>query len=842
MLKVALRGLVAHKGRLLATLLAVALGVAFIGGVLVLTDTMNSSFDDLFSSVYEGTDAVVRSDETIDSGVGSDGEQRGDIDAGLLTTIRGLDSVKAAEGEVQGYAQIIKPDGDALGSSGGFGPPTFGGNWQEVSQLNAWTLREGDAPASDSEIVLDAASAKSADYAVGDEVPIQTKEGLTKFRLSGIAGFGNTDSPGGASYVLFTTDEAQQQIGQPGKFSSIGVVARSGVSQTEVVRDLRSAVGSGVEVLTGKQITEESQSDLKEQLSFFTVALLAFGVVAVLVGAFVIYNSFSIVVAQRTREMALLRAIGASRRQVRRAVVLEALAVGLVGSLVGFAVGLGLAALLSGLIDIEGSLVIRPRPLIVSVVVGMVVTLLAALIPARRASSVPPVAAMRAVAIDNTARSRGRLVVGLVLLLVGVAGVAIGASTIELALVGLGTLAVFVGLITAGPGLAAPVSAVLGWPLGRVRGLTGSLAQKNAGRNPKRSAVTAFALMIGVGLVSFFLIFNSSVRASIDKVLDDTFAASFLISAGSFGEVGMPHELAEKVAALPEVAEAVPVRQAAAKVDDKSSFVTATTSEGFTLFGFDVVEGDDELDDGDVVVLDETAEDRGLAIGDPFEAQFLNTGTASLTVAGIYKGTDANNFGDYVLGIPTFARYVPDNTDSMVVVELAEGVSTAKAKPILERTVEPFGTAKVQTVDDYKKQISSLFNVILTMILGLLALAIVIALLGIANTIALSVLERTRELGLLRAVGMTRRQLRATIRWESVIIALFGAALGLLLGVLGAWGMVEALRDDGFEVFRLPVPLLVVVAAVAGVLGMAAAVVPAWRAGRLKVLDAIRTE
>jgi putative ABC transport system permease protein len=348
--------------------------------------------------------------------------------------------------------------------------------------------------------------------------------------------------------------------------------------------------------------------------------------------------------------------------------------------------------------------------------------------------------------------------------------------------------------------------------------------------------------MIGVGLVSFFLIFNSSIRASIDKVLDDTFAASFLISAGSFGEVGMPHEVAQKVAALPEVAEAVPVRQAPANVDGKANVITATTPEGFSLFGFDVVQGTDELGAGQVVVLDDTAKDKGLKIGDPFKADFLNTGTASLTVAGIYKGTDANNFGDYVLGIDEFARFVPDNTDSMVVVKLAKGVTTEEAQPILEKTVKPFGTAKVQTVDDYKKQIGSLFDVILTMIIGLLALAIVIALLGIANTIALSVLERTRELGLLRAVGMSRRQLRSTIRWESVIIALFGAALGLVLGVLGAWGMVEALRDEGFEVFRLPLPALIVVALVAGILGMVAAVVPAWRAGRLKVLEAIHSE
>ncbi|MGH9193990.1 MAG: ABC transporter permease, partial [Acidimicrobiales bacterium] len=391
MTKVALRGLVDHKGRLFSTLLAVALGVAFVAGVLMLTDTMNKSFDDLFATAYEGTDAVVRSDDTIDDEFG--GEIRSRLDASLLDDVRGAPDVAEAEGFVQGYARIIDKDGDPVGDPA-MGPPTFGGNWSEVDQLNGFTLDEGRAPESDGEVVIDRGSANDTDYQVGDQVPIQTGAASEDFELVGIARFGNADSPGGATYALWTTEEAQRLVGEPGKFDSIGVVADQGVSQTEVARsveDQLSADGdSGLEVLTGKEITEESQSDLKDQLSFITYFLLVFAIIAVVVGIFVIYNSFSIIVAQRGREMALVRAVGASRRQVRRAVFVEALAIGILGSIFGFLLGLGVASVLVDLFDLPGSLVVQPRAAVIALVVGVVVTLISALVPAWRASRVPP--------------------------------------------------------------------------------------------------------------------------------------------------------------------------------------------------------------------------------------------------------------------------------------------------------------------------------------------------------------------------------------------------------------------------------------------------------------------
>jgi putative ABC transport system permease protein len=840
MRKVALRGLLAHKVRLIATFLAVALGVAFIGGVLTLTDTMNRSFDDLFADVYEGTDAVVRSDRTIG---GDMGETRATIDAALLDRVREVDGVAAADGDVSGFARIIDRDGDPVGNPG-FGPPTLGANWGANDALNPFTLREGRAPRADGEIVIDAASARSTGYRPGDTVPVQTKEGVDDLTLVGIAGFGSVDSPAGASYVMFTTAEAQRLLGEPGRFNDIAVVADEGVSQRAVAHAIETALGGTdhTEVLTGHQITEESQTDLRSQLSFVTSFFLAFALVAVIVGSFVIYNSFSIIVAQRTREMALLRAIGASRRQVRRAVLVEAVAVGLIGSVAGFVLGLGIASVLTGLLDVEGPLAIVPTSVVIAVLCGLVVTVASALIPARRASKVPPVAALRDVAIDRTGRSRVRFAVGLALCAVGAATVVSGANGEAAATVGLGVATALAGLLFAGPGLARPVSSLVGWPLGRLRGVTGVLARENAGRNPRRSASTAQALMIGVGIVAFFMVINSSIRASIDKTLDDNFAGDFIVDSGTFGMVGLPHDVSTRIAELPQVKEVAPLRYAPVEIGGDSTYVTGTDTAAFGIFGLDVLQGADTLGPGQVVVLKKTADDEGLAVGDTVNVDFLETGTTPLTVAGIYDGPPSTNLGGYVIGVDQMARDVPDTSDSQVMVELADGVTVDQARPAIERITDRYVSAEVQSVDDFKKSLGSQLDVFLNLVLGLLALAIVIAGLGIANTVALSVLERTRELGLLRAVGMTRRQLRATIRWESIIIALFGTVLGLAVGVLGGWGMVTAFQDEGFEVFQVPYGTIGLVAALAAVLGLIAALVPAWRASRLDVLAAIHSE
>src|SRR5918996_632901 len=829
MAKVALRGLMDHKGRLVSTLLAVALGVAFVAGVLMLTDTMNESFDDLFATAYEGTDAAVRSDQTIDDGMGNEIRSRipstGSAES-LLDTVLAAPGVAEAEGSVQGYARIIDTDGDPVGDPA-MGPPTFGGNWQTVDALNGFTIDDGRAPESSGEVVIDRGSADDTGYQVGDQVPIQTRSASEEYELVGIARFGNADSPGGATYALWTLEEAQELVGEPGKFDSIGVVGEGGLSQPEAARsvqdDLAADEDSGLEVLTGEEITEESQSDLKDQLSFITVFLLVFAIVAVVVGTFVIYNSFSIIVAQRGREMALMRAVGASRRQVRRSVFVEALAIGILGSIIGFVLGLGVASVLVNLFDLPGSLVVRPNAAIIALLVGVVVTLVSALVPAWRASRVPPVAAVG-----------------------GVALVVAGANSRSASVVGIGVALAFIGLLLLGPALARPFSHGIGAPIERVRGVTGELARENAGRNPKRTAATAQALMIGVGLVSFFLVVNASLRASIDQFLDDSFTGDFVIDSGTFGIVGLPTEVGDRVSRVPGVADAVPVRFSPARVDSDDTAVTGTSPNIFDVFdGLRLVDGSDSLDPGTILLTVDESRDLGVSVGDPVTADFVNTGSHTYTVGGTYDTEqEGTGIGDFVLGLDDYDEAVgsADVTDSSVFVQLDPGVSVGEVQPEIEAAVADFPTAEVQSVEEYKDAIGAQFDAILLLMLGLLTLALIIALIGIANTIALSVIERTRELGLLRAVGTSRPQVRSTIRWESVIIAVFGTLLGLAVGVLGGWGLITAFSDEGFTVFRIPYGQVIAVVVIAAAAGIAAALLPAWRAGRMNVLDAIHTE
>jgi putative ABC transport system permease protein len=826
------------------TFVAVAAGVAFIGGVLVLTDTMNRTFDDLFADVYRGTDAVVRSSETLDSDFGF--ELRGMVDESVLDQVRQADGLAAAEGSVDGFARVIDQEGEPVGNPA-TGAPTLGGTWTDVDELNPFDITDGRAPRADGEIVVDRGTVEATDYALGDSLPVQTQVGVEEFELVGVARFGTADSPGGATYVLWGTGDAQRLMGEPGKFSSIGAVAEDGVSQDELVASITEHLEEGTEVVSGVEITAETQSAIRDQLGFITIFFLVFALIAVFVGAFVIYNSFAIIVAQRTREMALLRAIGARRRQVRRAVVVEAAVVGLLGSAIGFVVGLGLAALLGAVLQLpEGALAILPSSVVVAIATGLIVTVTSSLVPAWRASRVPPLAAMRDVAVDTSGRTPVRFLLGLGTVALGVAAVLAGAFGSRPATVGIGVLAVFLGVLVASPGLARPVSRVLGAPLARLRGVAGTLARENAGRNPKRTSATAQALMIGVGLVTFILIINTSIRASLDEALEEGFVGDFVVDSGTFGMIGLPSSVAEDIAELPEVAVSAPMRFAPAEVAGEERGVTGTVEGAFEVLDLDIIDGRASLAPDEVVINEDEAEETGLGVGDRVEIDFLDDARdedeRTATVSGVYSTGPATDLGAFVVGVEVFQAALPTSTDFQVFVQLEDGVSVAEAEPAIEQIVDPLPSADVQSVEEYKDEIGSQLNFLLGLIGGLLFLAIGIAFLGIVNTISLSIIERTRELGLLRAVGMRRRQVRSAIRWESAIISLFGTGPGLAVGLIGGWGIVRALRDEGFEVFAVPVLWLAVISVVAGLLGLAAAVIPAWRASRMNVLDAIGTE
>jgi putative ABC transport system permease protein len=848
-LRVTVKGLLAHKLRLGATALAVVLGVAFMVGTLVLTDTIGKTFDDLFGDVYAGTDAVVR-EEAAFSDPNMGGDARGRVDESVVEEILGIEGVAVAEGTIQGYTRLVDKEGEPIGDPG-MGAPTYGGNWNESSELNPFRLTEGRPPEDDDEVVIDKRSADDAGFVVGDTATVLVQGPPQQVEISGIATFGDEDSPGGASYVLFTTPAAQRLVAEPGRFDSVSVVAEDGVSQAELVDRIRSALPAGVEVVSGDEITQESQDDIKEGLSFFNIFLSVFAVIALLVGAFMIFNTFSITVAQRTRENALLRALGASKRQVLSSVIVEALIVGLLASLVGLALGIavagGLKALLSGFgIDIPaGGLVFSVRTVLVALVGGVVITLLAALAPARKAAKVAPIEAMREAGTSTGGYGSGlRAAIGVGILALGVlslsAGLFSGGSN-ALPLVGGGALLVFFGVSVLGRTIALPLSRFLGALLPRVRGITGSLARENAMRNPKRTAATASALMIGVGLVGFITILASSTRASIDATIDEGFAGDFAIDSGTFGFGGLDPALAPQIAELAEVEQAAGIRMGAAQVAGSTEQVLgADRDTAFQIMDIEPLEGAvADLDADGIGVFEDEAEDAGLQVGDPIEVLFKDTGVQALTVALIYG---ENQFvGDYVLGMDAYEANIADQFDSQVLIEMADDVGAEEARAAIEGVAAGFPGADVLDRDEFKAEQSAFVDQLLGLVYALLALAILIALLGISNTLALSIFERTRELGLLRSVGMTRSQLRSTIRWESVIIAVQGTVLGLVIGIFFGWALVQALRDEGMQL-AIPYGSLAIVVVLAAFAGVIAAVPPARRAAKLDVLRAIVTE
>lgn len=844
MLRTAVKNLAAHRARLAMTAVAVVLGVGLMAGTLVLTDTVGRTFDDLVADINRDTDAVVRSSETVTADFGD--EVRGPLDGAVLPAVEALPEVAVAEGVVQvAGITIVGPDGHATRS--GNGAPALGMSWTTHDELNPFTLVDGQAPDSVDEVVIDRASARAAGVGPGDRVTITSTVAPRSFRVSGVVTFGAADSPAGASVAAFTLPVARELAGIGDTFTEISVVAADGVEQTEVVGAIESVLPPGAEALTGDAKTAEDQQEFADGLAFFNTFLLAFAFIALFVGSFIIANTFSIIVAQRGKELALLRALGASRRQVLGSVLAEALLVGVVASTVGAAAGVGIAAGLKQLlaafgVDIPaGATVVTTSSLGVAVATGTTITVLAAVLPAWRAAKVAPVAALRDVALDTSASSRARTIAGLVITLAGVAGLWAGlaGATGNTALsVGAGAAGVFVGVATLGPVVARPAALGLGLPL-RLRGVTGALARQNAARSPRRTASSAAALMVGVALVASITIFAASGKASIAQVIDASVSGDAVLS--SDGVVGFSPELTDTVRAIDGVEVATPVRITPAEVDGAGTY----------LSGVDTVVmpgvADPQPATGDLATLGadgiavstRKAEADGLALGDVLEVR-TETGTWPLTVEATYD--NAALAGDIVVDLSAWERLVSAPRDFQTFVTFGDGADPAAVVTAMEEAAASYGAVEVQNLSEYKATQYAQIDQLLNLIYALLFLAVLIALLGIANTLALSVHERTRELGLLRAVGMSRAQLRATIRWESVIIALLGAGLGLAVGLGFGWALVRALEGQGITVLRLPVAALSVVVALAGIAGVVAGVGPARRAARLDVLRAVTTE
>jgi putative ABC transport system permease protein len=847
MLKLSLRDLRAHVGRYALTFLAVTIGVCFVAGVMSLIDTISQAFDDMYAGFNAGTDVAVRGEGQFALGAEfGGGVQRPRIAASIADQVGDIEGVAAAEAYVQGYARPIGPDGTPFGNPS-FGPPTIGTNWGEVEALNPFTLVEGRAPDGPDEIAFDKRTADETGYAVGDVAAVQTASGVTEATLVGIARFGSTDSPAGSSVTLFDAATAQLVLAQPGQVDTIAIEVEPGASDAQVRDAVRAELeGTAVEVVTGEALIAEAQKSADATFNGIRTFLLAFALISVLVGTFVIYTSFSFIVAQRQRQVALLRALGASRTQVLGSVVIESLVVGVVASAVGFGLGIALAGVLAGAFVPGTGAVVQPRSFLVAVSVGIVVTVVSAFFPAARAARVPPVAAMRDVAIDTAHRSVGRLVLGGLLGLAGAValGAGIAGTTVRgqspLRLSGGGMLGVFVALIVLGPIAVRPASLGMGKPLPALRGIIGRLAQQNAARNPKRTASTASALMIGLGIVSLFLVINASLRASLDDTVDNRFSGDVVIDSGTgFAGAGLPGSIADEVNTLPEIDAASGLRIGFAEIDGRSEPVGGVDPDtAFDLFDVEVTAGDAaRLDAGSMAVFHEIAADRGWQVGDEIAVVFGRTGARPFTIAALLGSKDLT--GAYVMSTDAFDDNLPETGDHQIWVRLADGVSPEEGRTALEPVIAAFPSAEVQDIDEFKATVKAQYDTILVLVNALLVLTILIAMIGIVNTLILSVVERTREIGLTRAVGASRGQIRSAIRWEALLISAFGVVAALVVGVSFAWVLVRALADDGFSVFALPVSQLLTFAAVTGALTLAGAVFPAIWAGRRRILSAI---
>jgi putative ABC transport system permease protein len=846
----ALRAAWARKRRLVGTSLAVFLGVAFLTGTLVLGDTLRANFDSLFTNANAGTDAVVRSTAKLeaDGGRGPNREQRGTVPVALADRLRSVPGVAAAAPSIEGYGQLVGSDGKAVG---GNGPPRLAGNWIDQPELNPYRLVEGRAPQADDEVVVNRGAADAGKLHVGSRATVQTPEPVP-VTVVGIATFGDADGFGASTFTAFSLHGAEIHVAAtPDQATQISVKAAPGVSQDELVRDIRPVLGDGDEALTGKQYTSESIDALGQRfLNIFTTFLTVFAGIALLVASFSIYNTFSILVAQRSRESALLRALGAARSQIVTSVVVEAVVVGLLASAAGLVGGVVIAGLLKGLFDAfgfslpAGGLVLSAGTAVTGMVVGTLVTLVAGVVPAVRASRIPPVAALREHAAEAPAVSVARAVAGAVLAGSGVVAVlaaVVGNGGSVLALAGLGAVLTIVGVVVIGPLAARPAAALAARPLRRLRGVTGGLAGQNAMRNPRRTSGTASALMVGVGVVTLFTVFAASLKTSVGDSVSKSFGGDLVVNTGGFGGGGFSPQLAARISALPEVRAAVGIGQGLAAVDGKGQALTvADTATLAGMLDLDVRQGSvADLGPAQVAVSQERADAETWTLGSAVPMQFVQGGSATFSVGAIYKSADV--VGDYVLSRVAWAPHAAQDVDARVLVDLRPGVGLAAGRAAVGRVTATVGGASVQDRDEYAASVSAGVDTFLGIVYVLLLLAIVIALMGIANTLSLAIHERSRELGLLRAVGLTRSQVRSLVRWESVIIALFGTVGGLGLGVFLGWALVQAASTGGALTFAAPLGQLAVVLVAGAVAGVLAGMRPARRAARLDILTTIAT-
>jgi putative ABC transport system permease protein len=847
MTRMALRGLIARKLRTALTGFAVVIGVAFVAGTFIFTDTINSSFTDLFERVTRGTDVSVTANQPVS---GDFGGRTMLLPESTLEKVRAVPGVAAAAGNLSTNVSLFK-DGKRIGGNGA--PPLI--NSSTLKRFDPLTYEEGHAATKPGEVTLDAATAERHGYHLGDPIEIAGRAPAARYTLVGITKLGDQKSIGLASMTM-PLSEVQRISQQPGGISDISVAAAGGDSPAQLKAAIKQALGASATVRTGKEEAAKRTGDITDSLGFLKTGLLIFAGVAVLVGGFLIFNTFAVTVAQRSREFALLRTLGASRRQILNSVVLETLIIGVLASIVGILGGLVIAPALRGLlssfgIDFPGtSTVVASRTIIVGLLVGVIATMISGFVPARRATQVQPVEAMREAAtpggrpvgVRRVAGASVTIAVGLAVLLLGLFVASGGGAG---ALIGLGLIGMMFGVALLAPVLVKPLARIIGAPLQRFQGMTGRLAQENAERQPQRTAITASALMIGLALVVFTAIFAAGLRGSIDKVVDEQFGRTALVVTHEDGFTPVPAAIGERLGRLPGVQDVSPLRFDQANVRGVDTNVPASGVDPATIttvFKPEWKQGSDatlrDLTNRQALADSGWASDHGLRVGDTLDVTTPAAKRVRYEITGLYENK-AGALGQFIVTNASMTADWKQPDDALVLVRAPGDPDRLEAQA--EALLEAFPTAKVQTLAQFKDTQADQINQLLGLVFALLALSVIVALLGIVNTLALAVHERTRELGLLRAVGMSRRQVRRMVRAESVITALIGAILGLVLGAIFAVVVSRPLASDGF-VLKFPWVTLIAVTVAAAVAGVLAAVPPARRAARVDVLRAVTAE
>lgn len=851
MLRIALGTFRRHKLRSALTGISVVLGVSFIAGTFMFTDSINATLDGVFANVYEGVDVSVRPQEG-DLGATEDG-----FDSALLKDVLEVQGVAAAEGGVQGIAQLLGQDGELIG---GQGPPALGFSWVEDVELTPVSIAEGNgrAPLNADEIVIDVNTAEFNNFAVGDMIAALSDGPQRDYTIVGIVNFGEADSLAGATLALFELEHAQEIFGLEGKFSYIDVRSDGSVSPEELQQRVSQVVPDGLEVVTGEAQADEQLQEFSDGLSFLTTALLAFAGVSVFVGSFTIQNTFRIIVAQRTKELALLRAVGASKLQVLQLVLVEALIIGGLASVIGIIGGVGIAYGVRGMLDAigfglpAGPIELAPRTVAVSLTVGIGVTVLAALLPALKASRVTPIEALRESQTSDSRKSLfTRGVIGLIMIVLGGAALLYGLggnASNAIYYVGFGAVIQFIGVSVIAPLLSVPIANSFGSFLAKTRGVVGQIAARNAARSPRRTASTAAALMIGVSLIAFVSILATSFKVVVDDLIAETFSADVTIFNPAFGPTAanFPVEVETRLTDVEELDIISSARYALEGFEiqgDEGAFILA----GIDPVGFDRAvaklkpsEGAYEQLEGEtIVVRDNRLEALGKQVGDTITIRYAE-GAVDYTVVGTFvEAFDS----DYLINNDEYIRYLDDEV-TIIGATYVEGVDPGEAKVAVEVALAEYPQVNVNDSEDLIQQARQSIDEVLALLWGLLAMAVISAVFGITNTLLLSISERTREIGLLRAVGMTRPQMKAMIRYESVVIALFGSLLGLVMGVFFAWAVIGALRATELDQLGLEISYgqLVLYFAFATLAGVLAAIWPARKAAKMDILKAISYE